>query len=305
VRKQTLQSCLAVALSLQLSIATAGSPAIGTIITKGAFRVDHATVHGNATLLEGSLLETATASSSIQLNSGTRLSLAADSRGRLFGDRLVLEKGTTNLEDAAGFRLVALGLTIQPGRGASTARVSYDGSNRVRVAAGSASLRVLNSNGQLVANVAAGAAMAFEPQPGSASATRVTGVLENRSGRYMLTDEVTNVTVEVTGNGLAGEVGNRVEITGSADPAAAPGKGATQLVRAREVRRIAKGAAVAGGVAVPAATGTAAAGAAGGTILGIGTTTVAVVGGVAAAAVVGGLAAADQLPGQDAAPQSR
>ncbi len=177
-----IKSILALALNIYLGVGIAGSPVIGTAITKGAFRIDNATVSGNATLFEGSLLETSTGSSSVQLTSGARFLLDAESRGHLFGDRLVLEKGSTNLENGTGFRLVALGLTIQPERGVSIARVSIEGTRRVRVSSTRGGMRVLNSNGEMVANLAAGAALSFEPQAEASNITRVTGKLESLSG---------------------------------------------------------------------------------------------------------------------------
>jgi hypothetical protein len=290
VKTQTLQSVFALALSLHLTVASAATPAIGTMLAKGSFRVDNATISGNATLFEGSLLETVLASSSVQLNSGARIALASESRGRLFGDRLVLEKGGTDLENSTGFRLVALGLTIQPDRGASTGSLIFESPRRLRVSAVTGSFRVLNTSGQLIANLAAGSALAFEPQQGPSNVARVSGCLENKSGHYLLTDEVTNVTVEIAGNGVAQEAGNKVEVTGATDPTATPASDASQLVRAREIHRIAKGC---GSKAVAAAAGTGGAiGAAGASAGGgIAITTVAIVGGVAAAAVVGGFAA--------------
>jgi len=287
VKTHTLQSILALGLSLNLAIATAAAPAIGTIQAKGTFRLDSATVTGNATLLEGSLLETAFVSSSVQLNSGARVAIAEDSRGRLFGDRLVLEKGATNLENATGFRLVAMGLTVQPDRGTTTGSVVFESPRRVRVSAVTGSFRVLNTNGQLVANLAAGSALAFEPQQGPSNVVRITGQVENKSGHFLLTDTVTHVTVEIVGNGVANEAGNKVEVTGTTDPTATPASEASQLVRVREIRRLSRDK---DAVAVAAGTGggVAVAGASGG---GIAVTTVAIVGGVAAAAVVGGLAA--------------
>jgi hypothetical protein len=300
VNLKTLQSTLALALSLHLGLLSAAAPAIGTILTKGAFRVDNASVIGNATLFEGSVLETALAPSSVQLNTGARVSLAADSRGRLFGDRLVLEKGATDLENSTGFHLVALGLTIRPDRSASTGSVVLESPHRVRVSAMSGSFRVLNANGQVVANLAAGSALAFEPQTGPSTALRVTGQVRVVSGHYLLTDEVANITVEIVGVTLDKEVGNRVEITGSTDPSATPMSPATQLVRVREVRRV--GAAT-GSVAAAAGKGGAIAGAAAGHGMLIGT--IAIIGGVATAATVGGLAARSSSQSSTATSASR
>lgn len=289
--KFSVQSVLALAMSVNLAASYAASPGIGTVLTAGAFRLDHATVVNNGTIFEGSVIETGTSASSVQVSNGSRLSLAADSRGRVFGDRLVLEKGSGTLENSVGFKLVALGLTIQPERGASTGNVRIENGKRVRVVSGTGALRVLNANGQLVANLNSGSALAFEPQAGASNVARVMGCLEQKAEHYLVTDEITNVTVEVAGPGVAKEAGNRVEITGALDPTASPSGKASQLVRAREVRRVAKGCgSTAAGAAVGGSKGTGISGAATGTI--------AIIGGVAAAAVLGGLAASDALPGQ-------
>jgi hypothetical protein len=288
---------IALALSLTMGVSSAAPNAIGTVLAHGSFRVDRSTVTGNATLFEGSLLETATAVS-VQLNSGAVVSLGQDSRSRLFGDRMVLEKGTTQLEHSTGLRLIALGLTVLPDRSDSQASVTLEGTRRVRVANSRGALRVLNASGQVIANMPAGTALSFEPQQGPASVARITGCVEQKSGHYLVTDEVTNVTVEITGSTISKELGNKVEVTGATDPGATPSNDAAQLVRAREIRHLAQGCNVGSGA--PAA-----AGAARGAGLGSTGTVIAVIGGVAAAAAVGGLAAADALPGQSSNPSSR
>jgi hypothetical protein len=265
----------------------AAAPVIGTASARGAFRLDHATVAGNATLFEGSLLETAAAASSVSLSGGTRLSLERGSRARLFGDRLILEQGETHLRHAQGFRLEALGLRVEPGPSASTGRISLEGARRLRVAALAGSLRVRNARGQLVANLPAGVTLAFEPQQdGNPQAVRLTGVLEDRGGHYLLTDEVTSVRVELVGAALSGEAGRRLEITGTLDPSVAPAPGASEVVRVTATRRLAGSPAAAAGQGGRAAAG------------GATMKTVTILGGVAAAAAVGGLAAAEALPGQ-------
>jgi hypothetical protein len=297
VNLQTVQSVLALTMSVAMGLSLAASPVIGTVLSKGAFRMNHATVLGNATLTEGALIETSTPAS-VRLKSGDQLTLGQDSRGQIFGDRLVLEKGMSRLDKSTGIHLVALGLTVLPDRGDSKATVTLDGLRRVRVASSTGALRVLNSGGQLIANLPAGSAVAFEPQPGSGSVARVTGCLRQKSGHYLVTDAITNVTVEIAGAGIPEQLGNVVEVTGAMDVTATPSNDASQLIRAREVRRVTRGC---DGGATPAAAKT---GGRGGIFNAAGAT-VAVIGGVAAAAVIGGLAASDALPGQGASPSSR
>jgi hypothetical protein len=291
VRLASVQSVLAVALALNFGVGggmgVAASPAIGTVVAKGSFRLDNATVRGNATLFEGATVETAETASSMELSSGARVTLGPESKGRFFGDRVVLERGQGRLDKTAGFRVEARGLTIQPETGNSTGRVLLAGNTRVQVAALTGSFRVLNARGMVVAKLPPGLTLAFEPQI-SSGPTKLMGRLQNKNGHYLLTDETTNVTVELFGPGLAKEVGHRIEVLGSLDPTVTPVSDASQFIRVTSVKPI------------PVA-GAAPAGAAGGSSgVAISGTAIAIIGGVAAAAVVGGLAAAGGLPGQGA-----
>jgi len=310
MRQEFLKASLAVILALHLAIvpglAVAASPAIGTIVTQGAFRLNHATLIHNATLFEGATIETGSATSRMDLSSGTRLELGSDSRGRFFGDHLVLERGQSIIDKAQGFRVEARGLTILPDTGASTGRILLPGSTRVQVSALTGSFRVLNSRGIVVARVPSGRALVLEPQSAE-GLTRLTGRLVTRGGHYLLTDETTNVTVELAAKkSLANELGRRVEVTGLNDPMATPASDATQVIEVAQVTPAPPPATAPAGSGGSAG-GTAAGGAAGGTASGaaVSVTLVAVIAGVAAAAVVGGLAATGSLGGSAAAPVSR
>jgi hypothetical protein len=303
LRLKSAQSVLALAVSLNVVSLTrvlAGSPVIGTAVAKGTFRVDNATVAGNATLEEGTVVETTQSSSSLDLSSGAHLRLASFSRGKLYGDHMVLERGESRLERGATYRLEARGLVIKPETGNTSGRVALGGESRVQVAAWTGSFRVLNSRGVLVANLATGAALEFEPQVSSSSGlSKVTGVLARKGSHLLLTDETTHVTVEVAGSGLEKETGNRVELTGSMDPAATPAGDASQYIRVSQIKRLGKVVAPAhGGAEAAGAGGTAAGGVTAGGLGAISVGTVAMIGGVAVAAALGGLAAAHKLPGQ-------
>jgi len=238
--------------------------------------------------------------------SGTRLELSSDSRGRFFGDHLVLERGQSVLHKAQGFRIEARGLTILPDSGASTGRILLAGNTRVQVSAVSGSFRVLNSRGMLVARIPSGRALVMEPQSSDGRA-RLTGRLVMRGGHYLLMDETTNVTVELAAKkSLANELGRRVEVTGLSNPTATPSSDATQVIEMAQVTPAPPPATVpagsggsAGGTAAGGTTGGASSGAA------VSVTLVAIIAGVAAAAVVGGLAATGSLGGSTATPVSR
>jgi hypothetical protein len=293
-------------------LALAATPVIGTVTAPGAFRIDNATITGNATLFEGATVETRVVSTSMVLPGRARVTLAPESRARIFGDHMILEKGAGLLDQATGFSIEARRLTVQPGIGSASARVALAGPLRVQVAAVIGPFRVLNQRGVLVANVSPGEALEFEPQADS-TATKLTGRLLHKDGHWLLTDETTHVTAELVGRGLGDEEGNCVQVAGELDASVTPVSEASQFIRIAEIKHLEKGcsapaaktksgrgaaAAGAGGAAGKAAgaAGTGG-GAAGGTAV---ITTIAIVGGVAVAAAVGGLAAASALPGQGA-----
>jgi len=311
MRLNSLEAFLAVLLAMQLGIdsgfAVAASPAIGTIVTLGAFRMNQATLTSNATLFAGATIETGAAGSLMELASGTRLELGPESRGRFFGDHLVLERGQSKIDKSLGFRVEARGLTVLSDTGGSTGRIRLPGSARVEVSALTGSFRVLNSRGMVVAKIASGKALVLEPQQATGP-TRVTGRLVKLGGHYLLTDETTNITVELTAKkNLANQIGQRLEVTGSSDGVATPVSDATELIEVAQATPAPPPATAPAGAGGSSGTGGAAGGAGGGAANGaaVSVTLIAVIAGVAAAAVVGGLAASGSLGGSAAAPVSR
>jgi hypothetical protein len=283
-----------------LFIAYGASLSIGLAVANGSFQLDHATVHGSATLFDGNVIETQGTSPRLQLNQGVKLQLSPDSRARVYGSRLVLEKGMGRLE-SANYPIEADGLQIVADQAGAAARVQLSGTNRIIVAASDGPIHVNNSGGVLIARLTSGKEMTFEPQE-AGIATKVSGILALKNGKFIVVDRVTNVTMQVQGANLEAEVGNLVEITGKVDPAPPTVAGASQLIDVTSIKRLTKsskaaaaGAGAAGGAAAGAAT-------AGGLSTGA---IVAIVGGVAAAGTIGGLAAAHDLPGQGQPSTSR
>jgi hypothetical protein len=131
--------------------------------------------------------------------------------------------------------------------------------------------------------------MSFEPQNAPAeAATRVSGCLLSKALKTVLAEQTTNVVLELRGAGLEKELGNRVEVSGTA-------VGASQIVNVTGIRRIATGGCSAIAKKIGASTPSAATASGSSSI---GTGTIAVIGGVAAAAAVGSLAVVGALPGQ-------
>ena len=279
-------ACLSIAGSL-LVLSAASS--IGFVKSTGEFRVDGVAVRGNGTVFEGNLVETATARSVIQL-AGAEITLAPESRARVYRDRTVLEKGSGFVKDGSRHVIEAATLRIVPSVRDSVVQVEITSPTYVTVATRGGAAEVRNSSGVLTASLLPGMALAFNPQAAAAAAVKITGVIESRNGAFFLTDETTKVTVQLVESAEVSKyAGREVEITGSSIPGANPVGGASQVVSAVTVTPVNKrrkaGAAGAGGAGAGAGAGLS------GAAIG------AIVGGVAAGGVVVGLAAAGTFSG--------
>ena len=89
--------------SLLFSAVCLAAPAIGIVTASGHFSVEGSQVWGNATLFDGTVVETSTASSELALRNGVKVQLAAGSRVRIWQNRLDLEKGVAQLAAPASF----------------------------------------------------------------------------------------------------------------------------------------------------------------------------------------------------------
>jgi len=246
-------------------------PSVGVIRSNGDFQVDGSTVSGNATLFEGSTVQTAAAQSKIQLSSGAQIVLEPNTRAQVYKDRL----------EAATLR-------ISPTDAHTIAEVVTKDGNHVSVSALQGLVDVRNGAGVLVATVRPGLALAFTTQEsGAATATKMRGCLGMKNGHYLLTDDTTGVTVELQGPDVAKNIGHQVEITGSMIPGATPPPGATQVVQVVTVNSAGARCNIPGGAAV------AGAGLSTGAI-------VAIVAGVAAVGIVVGLAVSGTFSGKSA-----
>src|ERR1039458_533077 len=175
---------------------SAASLSIGFVKSAGEFLVDGHTVRGNGTVFEGALVETTTARSVIQL-ADTQITLAPDSRVRVYRDRTVLESSEEHTSEGARHVIEAATLRIVPSVRESVVQIELTAPSRVTVVASGGAAEVRNSSGVLTANLRPGMALAFEPQAASAAAVKMTGVIESRNGAYFLTDKTTGVTVQL------------------------------------------------------------------------------------------------------------
>jgi hypothetical protein len=269
-----------------LGLLAAATSGIGVAMSDGNILINSSSAAGNATIFNGSTLETQSAASQIRLNDGARLRLSSDSRGTVFTDHVDLQKGSASI---TGYSANANGLNVRAD-GTASATVSMRDQGVVEVAALTGSVHVFNAAGMNVANLLPGRALDLKPQDAGANApSNLTGCAVKSGSNLLFTDETSNVTVQLKGGNI--KAGQRVQITGAMVPNATPASGATQVINVTDVKQVGGSCKGAGSAAGAAAAGGAAAGAAGAGAA-IGTTTLVVVGVAAAAAVGVGTAAA-------------
>src|SRR5882724_4154952 len=166
MKKMTVRNVWAVFVSLAMVHALAASATIGIATAKGSFRVDHSYVAGNATLFEGAAVETGGSTGELNLSAG-KVVMATETRGRVFQDRLILDRGRVQWTGSK-FRTLAGDLQIVGLDDASKALVSRKG-EVIEVASLSGTVNVLTTAGEVVMSVAAGNAYDFTPDPQGAS----------------------------------------------------------------------------------------------------------------------------------------
>ena len=213
-------------LSSSLGVVFAATSGIGIAMSDGNILINNSSAAGNATIFDGSTLETQSAASQIRLNGGARLRLASDSRGKVYSDHVDLQKGSARI---AGYSANASGLNVRVD-GTASATVSMYDQGIVEIAALTGSVHVFNAAGFNVANLLPGRALDLKAQDAGASApSSLTGCAVKSGGNTLLTDETSNVTVQLKGGNV--RAGRRVQVTGAMVPNATPAVGATQVRR--------------------------------------------------------------------------
>jgi hypothetical protein len=226
---------VAAMLAATLSNAYASTAAIGTASARGDMRVDQYKVNGNATLFDGSVIETDQATADLRLDKGVAVTLSTGSRATLYHDHLVLQKGMSELSSASAFQVDASSLRVTANASDSRGVVAVKSGNMVEVAALTGSFGVTNDKGALLARVVPGHPLSFSLEAGAGAASsgsqpfEGTGTLSKAAdGAFLLT--VGEVAFQITGKDLDKSVGKKVTIKGNTVPDQVPADGAVMVV---------------------------------------------------------------------------
>jgi len=210
--------------AFSFGMAAAATPAIGVALSEGNIVINESQTPGNATVFNGTRLQTQSASSQVRLKDGAQVRFDLDSRGTLFSDHVDLQQGSARISD---YSANANGLSVRAS-GDSSANVTMKG-KVVEIAALTGNVQVFNAAGMNVANLLPGRALDLRPQDaGTKAPSSLTGCPVKSGNNFLLTDEASNVTAQLRGGAL--KVGTRVHVTGELVPNAKPITPATQVI---------------------------------------------------------------------------
>lgn len=203
-----------VVLLCMLSYAAADTVSIGTVSARGDMRVDSNIVKSNATLFDGSVVETGQATADLRLDKGVEISMSTGSRGTLYHDRLVLQRGESELAASNSFQIEANGLRVTANEPNSRGLVSMKSGNTVEVAALTGSFGVSNDQGLLLASVRPGKPLSFSSMQAEVPDLKVgsrfskTGLVSTENGRYFVT--VDGIKYELKSTEIVKKEGDKV-----------------------------------------------------------------------------------------------
>ncbi len=204
-------------------LTSAGTPAVAW--SSGVLRIDGSDHSGSGNLLPGAQLDTLRSAGQLYLADGSRLRLAASTRLSVQTQDLRLDSGAARIDSSRTVNVAAGELRIA----ASGGSIERPAANRVVVTAGSTTTQVRRSDGLLLAKVLPGQSLTFSlPQNGSTSSTSLTGRVTSRGNQLALTDETTNVNVQLLGIDGDRYRGQRVQVRGELSQDSA--SGASKLV---------------------------------------------------------------------------
>ena len=222
--------------SLLTACAWGASRPIGIITASGHFTLDRSRVWGNATLFSGEKVETDAASSQATLRNGVTIQLASASSASVSENRLTLWKGVGQVAAPESYEIEAGGLAIRAASGTGRLRVGWSAGGEIEVSALTGNARVADAGtGVVLASIPAGRRMNFAMQAGAAGTVTRTGCMLYKDGHFLMQDQNTQEVVELLGQNLAANLGNRVTVTGTAS-SARPGLNiATSVLNATNV----------------------------------------------------------------------
>jgi hypothetical protein len=214
-----------------LSYSAAATVSIGTASARGDMRVDSYMVNGNATLFNGSVVETDQASADLRLQEGVQITMATSSRATVYRNRMVLQQGGSELTASSPFQLETSALRVTPNDPNSHFVVLVKPGNTVEVDALKGTVGVASDHGVLLASVHPGRAFSFAIRDGGDNSEfSAMGKVSVNNGMFFFTVTETGVVYELRGIDLKKFVGKQILVIGVVDANATPAPGAAAVI---------------------------------------------------------------------------
>jgi hypothetical protein len=211
------------------SYALAASPSIGSVSARGETRVDSYDVRGSGTVFDGSVVETGQSVSSaadLRLRNNEEIDLWRDSRGTLYQDHFVLQRGSAALNLTDSFRVQANGIVVVPTEAHTSGIVTIGVADSVTVESKGGTLEIRNAAGGGIARVRPGHPLTFSSAAGKPSAEFSSeGTVSSKNGHYYLDSSETGMKYELTGDNLQSYDGASVVVSGILDGATSAAAG--------------------------------------------------------------------------------
>jgi len=184
------------------SYALAVTPSIGSVTARGEIRIDNQQVQGSGTVFDGSVVETGQSVNSgadLRLANKVEITLSRDSRGTLYSDHFILQRGTAQFGSTNSFRVQAKDVVVVPAEANSSGIVSIDPANSVTVSAKQGTFEIRNTSGASVAQVRPGLPLKFSSLTDKSNANASTILRpSNQSSTLVGGVSVTNTATPAT-----------------------------------------------------------------------------------------------------------
>jgi len=167
------KSYLVAGLFLAASSLALASTSIGTASARGDMRIDGYAVNGNATLFDGTAVQTAQSTATLRLQKGTQIRLGTDSQGTLFHDHMILQQGKTELSTSEKYQVDASTFHVTAMDANTRGVVTITDLGTIQVAALAGSFKVTDQSGQVLATVNHGTSQTFSSGAGAGSQDQI------------------------------------------------------------------------------------------------------------------------------------
>lgn len=229
-----------------VSLIRAAPASVGAVSTHGPVRVNDNEIQGTATLLPGALITTGRASTATLLLQQRRASVlvAPQSIVHVFADHLLLDQGQVEISAGPGgaaYRVETGWVRFEvPATGHCRGTAKSISPQEYEFSADGCPASVTTPGGQPVATIPAGQFLRLRKPAAPADEFSVTGCLQREGARLLLTDEATNLKVELRGGGpaLLTHVGHRIKADGLALAGARPTPGIAYVINVRTEQQL-------------------------------------------------------------------